>query len=96
LEKAGQYQQGFLIDKYRNITGKDPADDMNAGDLSAIIAEDKVGRHFFGNDFDGPSQRAPRIVPDTIPAVVDSNADPALSGSELYQSFGVGQSAIYV
>jgi hypothetical protein len=87
--------RAFLIDKYRKITGRDPADDMNAGDLSAIIAEDKFGKHYFGSDFDGASQRAPRVVSEAIAAVVDSKVDTATSGAELYQSFGVGHPPIY-
>jgi hypothetical protein len=69
----------FLIDKFRNITGHEPADDMNAGDLSAIIAEDKFGRYYFGGDFDGPSQRAPRPIPESM------HTDTLLSGGEWYQ-----------
>jgi hypothetical protein len=82
--------RAFLIDKFRQITGHDPADDVNAGDLSAIIAEDKFGKHYFGRNFNGPAQRAPQPVPETKPAIPDpSYADILISGDELYQRSGV-------
>jgi superfamily II DNA or RNA helicase len=82
--------RSFLIDKFREITSHDPADDMSAGDLSAIIAEDKFGQHYFGRDFDGPAQRAPQPVSETKPPILDPNTTDILtSGSENYQGFEV-------
>jgi len=81
--------RAFLIDKFRQITGHDPDYDMNAGDLSAIIAEDKFGRHYYGRHFDGPAQRTPQPVLETMPAIVDPNNGVTLTSDEPYQRFGV-------